>query len=142
LFEGGVENGVLGGSVRVAWSDVKLETNHRDGIRKIKGDFLCCAQFGYKHSLETAGKTVGLFYQRFVMGVINVACTGLELSILPDLGADRLLYLVTCAKGGKGRMELTKGILKSRAAFHYITDCYVRVKIILSDFLKFPLLFS
>jgi hypothetical protein len=56
------------------------------------------------------------------MGVINVACTGLELSILPDLGADRLPYLVTGAKGGKGRMELTKGILKS-GAFHYITDC-------------------
>lgn len=55
------------------------------------------------------GRQLALFHQRFVMGVINVACTGLELSILPDLGADRLPYLVTGAKGGKGRMELTKG---------------------------------
>lgn len=47
------------------------------------------------------------------MGVINVACTGLELSILPDLGTDRLLYLVTFAKGGKGRMELTTGFSKA-----------------------------
>lgn len=68
LFEGGVEDGVLGGSVRVARSDVELETNHRGGIRKIEGDFLCCAQFGYKRNLETAGKTVGFISSKIRHG--------------------------------------------------------------------------
>ena len=116
MFEGGIKDGVLVASVRVARSDVVVETNHRDGIRKSKKDFFDGRSLGIGAVLETAWGTVALFYQRFVMGVINVACTGLELSILPDLGTDRLLYLVTCAKGGKGRMELTRRFLKSRAS--------------------------
>lgn len=38
MFEGGVEDGVLVASVRVARSDVEVEveTNHLEGIRKIK----------------------------------------------------------------------------------------------------------
>lgn len=55
------------------------------------------------------------------MGVINVACTGLELSILPDLGADRLLYLVAWLRRQRPN-GVNEGVLKRRA-FRYIADC-------------------
>lgn len=101
MFEGGVEDGVLVASVRAARSDaeVEVETNHLEGIRKNNMKTSCDVRsLGIRAVWRQLETQLPYFYQRVVMGVINVACTGLELSILPDLGTDRLLYLVTCTK--------------------------------------------
>lgn len=50
MFEGGIKDGVLVASVRVARSDVVVETNHRDGIRKSKKDFFDGHSLGIKRS--------------------------------------------------------------------------------------------